>query len=339
MFLVSLIVVFGSFLLYPEFLSGIENSIFMLFMFAFMTAIVATAAEALGDKGNDNLSVPLLSAIVLYFLLSGTKQLQIQLFLGIVLGAITAILSYRATFLSGSGSVTAFLLAVVIFGFGGWKWTVPILTFFILSSLLSKLGKIKYDTLFEKGSQRDHVQVLANGGIAGIFMVVEIFYPNPLNYLAYLGSLAAATADTWATEIGMRWGRKPRLISTMKTVSSGTSGGVTFAGIFGSILGSLVLILSGMVFVQTDLNSPGWMIFVVLTSSGFLASLVDSLLGATVQAQFKCQVCQKQTEKKIHCNDKTTLLISGFPWFDNDLVNFCNTIAGALFVIFFLKLL
>ena len=202
-----------------------------------MTAIVATAAEALGDKGNDNLTVPLLSAIVLYFLISSPRPLQFQFLLGIILGAMVSYLSYRARFLSISGSISAFLLAAVIFGFGGWKWTIPILTFFIFSSFLSKLGKLKYDGLFEKGSQRDHVQVLANGGIAGMIMIIQVLYPNPLNYLAYLGSLAAAAADTWATEIGMHWGRKPRLISNFKSVPLGTSGGVTIAGIIRFVSG------------------------------------------------------------------------------------------------------
>ena len=52
-----------------------------------------------------------------------------------------------------------------------------ILTFFILSSLLSRLGrsaKARYDLIFEKGSRRDHAQVLANGGIAGALMVLTL---------------------------------------------------------------------------------------------------------------------------------------------------------------------
>ena len=339
MFLVSFIVVFVTFSLYPAFLSGIDDSIFLVFMVAAMTAIVATAAEALGDKGNDNLTVPLLSAIVLYFLLSSTRPLQLQFFLGIFLGAVVTFFSYRAKFLSASGAVSAFLLAAVIFGFGGWKWTIPILTFFILSSLLSKLGKLKNDNLFEKGSQRDHVQVLANGGIAGILMIIQVLYPNPLHYLAYLGSLAAAAADTWATEIGMHWGRKPRLISNFKSVPLGTSGGVTSAGLFGSFLGSLILILSGAIFIQSIPDFAGWIIIILLTASGFFASLIDSLLGATLQLQYRCTICHKQTEKKIHCDDKKTAIISGVSWFNNDVVNFCNTIAGALFAVLTYRIL
>jgi uncharacterized protein (TIGR00297 family) len=339
MFMVSFAVVFITFKIYPNFMRSAHYSFFLLSLFAFSTAIIATAAEALGNKGDDNLSVPLLSAVILYFLLSGTRELQFQLFLGIILGTTAAFFSYRAKFLSASGSVAAFLLASILYGFGGWKWTVPILTFFILSSLLSKLGKSKFDTIFEKGSQRDHLQVLANGGIAGVMMIIEIFYPNPLNYLAYLGSLAAATADTWATEIGMRWGSRPRLITTFKSVSPGTSGGVTIAGLFGAYSGSFVLIMSGMVFITSTEYLSGWILIWFLASCGFIASLVDSLLGATIQAQFQCQLCHKKTEKKNHCRDKNTILVSGITWFNNDLVNFCNTMAGALFVVIIARFL
>lgn len=339
MFLVSFMVVFVTFLLYPAFLSGITNSIFLLVIIAVITAIVATAAEALGDKGNDNLTVPLLSAIVLYFLLSSTRPLQFQFFLGIILGAVVSFLSYRARFLSASGAVSAFLLAAIIFGFGGWKWTMPILTFFILSSFLSKLGKLKNDNIFEKGSQRDHVQVLANGGIGGILMIIQVLYPNPLLYLAYLGSLAAAAADTWATEIGMHWGRKPRLISNLKSVPPGTSGGVTSAGLLGSFLGSLILILSGAMFIQSDSFFPRLILIILLTASGFFSSLIDSLLGATLQVQYHCPICHKQTEKKIHCDNKKTARISGVSWFNNDVVNFCNTMAGALLAVLMSRIL
>jgi uncharacterized protein (TIGR00297 family) len=338
MFLVSSMVVFATFILYPTFLSEVEGSIFIFIMVAIATAIVATAAEALGDKGNDNLTVPLLSAIVLYFLLNNGREIQIQFFMGIVMGGMVTLLSYRAKFLSASGSVAAFLLATIIFGFGGWQWTVPILTFFILSSFLSKLGKLKYDSLFEKGSQRDHVQVLANGGIAGILMIIEVLYPNPFNYPVYLGSLAAATADTWATEIGMRWGKQPRLISNFKSVLPGISGGVTLAGLLGALIGSLILILSGILFIPSFLNLSGWLLVFLLTVSGFLGSLIDSLLGATLQVQYQCPVCHKQTEKKIHCDKKPTVMVSGISWLNNDVVNFFNTITGALFTALIIRL-
>ena len=338
MFLVSVLVILITFLLYPASLGNHDFSVLQMLVFSILTAVVATAAEALGDHGNDNLTVPLLSAVVLYFLLSQEVSQQYQFILGMILGGVTIFLSYRAKLLTASGAVSAFLLATIIFGFGGWKWTLPILTFFVSSSLLSKVGKFKFDTLFEKGSRRDHVQVLANGGIAGFCMILEVFIPSPINYLAYLGALAAANADTWATEIGMRWGKTPRLISNLNLVPPGTSGGVTAAGLFGALSGSVLLALCGLIFLTPAEGLSTGLLFTLIVSSGFAGSLVDSLLGAIFQIQYQCDVCNKMTEKNIHCEIRT-IPVSGIRWFDNDVVNFFNTLTGSLFVIMVVHLM
>lgn len=338
MFVVSTVAIFMTFLLYPPNLATSNHHIFYLLLFSLMAAVVATAAEALGDRGNDNLSVPLLTAFVLYFLLSGDKIHHFQFLIGMLLGGTVAFFSYKVRFLTANGSVSTFLLANVIFGFGGWKWTIPIMTFFLLSSLLSKLGKTSYDEIFEKGSRRDYLQVWANGGLAGLLMIWEILKPHPFIYLAYLGAMAAATADTWATEIGMRLGQKPRLISNFKPVPPGTSGGVTLGGLWGAFLGSLILALTGLGFLPEYQPIEKLLIILLLTLAGMTASLVDSLLGATVQVQYRCSVCQKITEKRIHCKTNQTVPISGLKWMNNDMVNFFNTLAGTILILWFLQL-
>jgi len=338
MFLVSAVAIFMTFLLYPPNLATSNHHIFYLLLFSLMTATVATAAEALGDRGNDNLSVPLLTALVLFFLLSGTKLQQFQFLFGMLLGGMVAWSSYKVRFLTANGSMATFLLASVIFGFGGWKWTIPIMTFFLLSSLLSKIGKISYDEIFEKGSRRDYLQVWANGGVAGLLMIWEILSPHRYIYLAYLGAMSAAMADTWATEIGMRLGRKPRLISTFRPVPPGTSGGVTLGGLSGAFLGAMILALSGSGFLTEYQTLEKLLIILLLTLAGMTASLVDSLLGATVQVQYRCGVCHKITEKHLHCKTNQTVPISGLKWMSNDMVNFINTLTGAALIIWLIQL-
>ena len=66
--------------------------------------------------------------------------------------------------------------------------------------------------------------------------------------------------------------------------------------------------------------------------AGFVGSLVDSILGGSIQAMFRCAVCNKETEKRVHC-DMQTHHIRGFKWIDNDGVNFVNTIVGAMIVL------
>jgi uncharacterized protein (TIGR00297 family) len=332
MFLVSALVIFLILLFYPFLESTLNiDSPWIALWFALLVAAITTAAEALGSKGSDNLSVPLLTALVLYFLLNHHLPEIQQFTIGTILAGFAAIFSYRLRFLTASGAVATFLLAAIIFGFGGWKWTVPILAFFILSSLLSRVGravKSRYDLIFEKGSRRDYAQVLANGGVAGALMILYMFIEQPQIYYLYLAALAAATADTWATEIGTLARQQPRLITTFRSVSAGTSGGITRAGLSGALGGAFIIALTGWMFS----NPWSYLILFSITISGFFGSIVDSYLGATLQVQFSCPCCNNITEKKIHCGKNRTVPVSGLLWMNNDMVNFLNTVSGLFFL-------
>ncbi len=341
MFVVSALSIFLTLILYPPSIAISNHTYLVLFGFSVLTAIIATAAEALGHRGNDNLTVPLLSAIVLFFVINSSATEHYQFLIGMLLGGIVAYLSFKVKFITASGSFTTFILASVIFGFGGWLWTIPILTFFVFSSLLSKAGKSvksQYELMFEKGNQRDHAQVLANGGIAGFLMSLHTLYPSPVLYLCYLGALASAMADTWATEIGVVFGKKPRLITNFKKVASGTSGGITLGGLIGALFGALILSLSGTIFYTNSFSLSFLNHFGVVGLAGFLGSIIDSYLGATLQVQYQCTQCGKITEKKMHCHDISTSKVSGISWINNDIVNLIATLSGGIFVLLMLKM-
>lgn len=54
----------------------------------------------------------------------------------------------------------------------------------------------------------------------------------------FLASLAAATSDTWATEIGRRYGGKPFQLRQISKDEIGRSGAMTFIGTLASLAGS-----------------------------------------------------------------------------------------------------
>ncbi|MBN2009722.1 DUF92 domain-containing protein [candidate division KSB1 bacterium] len=293
---------------------------------ALLTAVIATVCEAISYRGSDNLTVPIGSAFVMHLMIF-RPELVTGFTIGMLLAAIIALISYKLRFLSNSGTVATFLLGTIVFGIGGWNFALPILSFFILSSLISKLGKkrkkIVADT-FEKSSQRDMWQVWANGGVGGIIVLLHYLYPHPVWYYLFLASVAAATADTWGTEIGVFSKFSPRHILTFRRVPTGTSGGVTLLGSLGGIIGSLV-IASHLFMKETDLS-----LLVTITLAGFIGSIFDSIAGATIQAQYQCPTCNKYTEKILHCNQTTTKLTSGYAWINNDIVNTICTISAAI---------
>ena len=166
-----------------------------------------------------------------------------QILPGLGLAILISALAYRLHSLSKSGAIAAVALGTVVFGLGGLEWAALLLGFFISSSGLSRLFKRRKARLEEKvskGSRREAGQVLANGGVAGLFVILHLFFPQAIwPWLGCAGALAAANADTWATEIGFFSSVQPRLITNGRKVESGTSGGVTPLGYLAALGGSL----------------------------------------------------------------------------------------------------
>ena len=236
------------------------------------------------------------------------------------------VLSYRLKLLSLSGAIAAVMMGIPIFGYGGWMWAVPMLTFFFLSNLVGRVGKAKkaqFDLVFEKGGQRDAYQVLANGGVAGAVAVMFAVTGQVALYPVYCAALAAAAADTWATELGTLAKGTPRLVTTLQKVPAGTSGGITLTGLMSASAGALSVALAGWVFYG------GLYVVFWVTLCGVLGSLMDSLLGAMVQAQYRCDVCDKVTEKREHC-DRETKQVVGWGWMNNDWVNGLSVTGAAV---------
>jgi uncharacterized protein (TIGR00297 family) len=245
-----------------------------------------------------------------------------------------AIISFRVKFLTAGGSIATFILAGLIFSLGGVKWSIPILTFFIISSILSKLRKRKnagVELFFEKSGVRDQYQVLANGGIGGVLVIANFIYPYELFYLIYLSSLSAVCADTWATEIGT-WKRTTTFsILNFRSVEQGVSGGISVIGTLGALMGTIAIALSGIRWNRLPIDE--YFLLIILT--GLAGSFFDSFLGATIQLQNKCEVCSKITERQMHCGTGSKFY-KGSRWINNDMVNFLSSVFGAtlLFIIF-----
>jgi uncharacterized protein (TIGR00297 family) len=258
---------------------------------------------------------------------------MIQLAAGFILASLVAWIAYSLHGLTRDGAVTAALFGTLIFGFGGWQWSLLLLAFFISSSALTLLFKDRkrgINEKFSKGSERDAGQVLGNGGLATAFVLLNAVFPNQSwTWVGFAAALASVNADTWATELGTLNPRPPRLITDLrKRVAAGTSGGVSLWGTGAALLGAaLIGLLSVLLF-----PAEHWILFFLITVGGLLGSLFDSFLGATVQAMYFCPLDRKETEKHpLHTCGTETILIRGWKWLNNDWVNLaCGAFGSAL---------
>lgn len=243
--------------------------------------------------------------------------------------------------LTPGGVIASIFIGTVIFGTGGISWAIPLIFFFISSSVLSKHNysqKYSIKVQFQKGDTRDFFQVLANGGIP-LFCGLIIWIQPDYEFLwtaGFTGALCTATADTWSTEIGVLSKTPPRLITTGTVVPPGTSGGLSFTGTIAGTVGAIstgVISWAGIIYFQSallsDMYPPVFFCTAAAIIGGITGNFLDSLLGATIQAQFYCSTCQTYTECSVHHCGSLSTHVSGISWIHNDLINFISIGAGA----------
>ncbi len=288
-------------------------------------SIMAAMFEASTTGGFDNLTVPLGTAVYAYHLVAGGSVTM--LWWAILAGSLIAVPSYWLEYLTADGAFWTAITAVTVVAFGGWFWLVAILAFFLSSSILTKLLAPK--STFKSGEARDSYQVLANGGVPMIIALIHRFWPGlwGVDWLvSYLIALAVVNSDTWSTEIGALSPSDPLNILTFKPMRKGSSGAISLVGTVGGILGAA--------FIAALAFFKGYSIqtFLLITLLGTVGNLIDSILGATIEAKYLCEVCGGIYDVKEHCG-KPTKYIGGIPWFGNNMVNFTASLLTVAIIV------
>jgi len=218
-----------------------------------------------------------------------------------------------AGWLTLGAAVAAGIVGSAVGGGAGLAGLAALGTFFLSGSLLS--------TRRGGGTARRAVQVMANGWTATAGALLVPVWPAA-GWALLAGGLAAAQSDTWATEIGRHARRPPRSIVSGKPVAPGTSGGVTPLGTLGGMAGAGVLAIVAQL-AGAPAPTPS-----CVATAGIGGMLVDSLLGATLQARFRCAGCGQIVETVTHCGERGSHA-GGYGWMTNDAVNALATASGA----------
>lgn len=293
-------------------------------IFIILTAGMATIAEMISFRGSDNLSIPLLSFFTMHSLTIKDPYFEIM-FLCILFVFVVA---FNLKMITTSGFFGAIAMGFLIATYGSYKYLAPIGVFFILSSILSKIFPDKSNEI-KRGSKRDIIQVFANGGIPLLLCIINAFTKyDSMIYLLFLSSVAAATADTWATELGKLSRRNPVSIVNFQVMEPGLSGGITIIGTIGSLMGASVIGLIGLIIGLQIYDIYGIIII------GFISGILDSVLGATLQAKY-----QTKDGKIIEYRHQGEYLVSGYHWMNNDLVNLLNTASAPLLMYLYIQLI
>ncbi len=225
-------------------------------------------------------------------------------------------------------------------------------TFFVCtSSAITKIGK-NIKLKLGVGTDihgRTAAQIIAVGLLPGLFGTLSFttymlgFYAMAHSLLiAALSMIATSNADTWASEIGVLYRGKPRLIlNPLIRAETGTSGAVSFLGLLASIAGatSVALLATSLAYLPhmvllapefTDLECSPLKMMTIVTVSGFAGELADSVLGLILQEKRQCLKCGIICETEKHCSVDTVALW-GFKCVKGEHINLLSQLfAGAL---------
>lgn len=261
----------------------------LIFFISVIGAVTGALLECVSTKIHDNITVPIGSAMVMWLFASfGYSVSYTYMLLAFAFALVLGYLAYRAGIADMSGLLSATLVGVLIIAFTDVWWFLLLLTFYLLGGGFTnyKYGyKQSLGIAQGKGGARGYKNVFSNSLVAIVASIGYTIFPHAANIFLYiyLGSVATATGDTLASEIGTTYKGKPRMITTLKEVEPGVDGGVSSLGEIAAIFGSMVIALFALLVGVIEIDQYCLLGMSIITISGFVGTNIDSLLGATMQ--------------------------------------------------------
>ena len=214
---------------------------------------------------------------------------QTNLLISVALVMILMVISRIRKILNESGTWAAAIMGLVVAIGGHWTWLVTLLAFLSAGFFVTRW---RYDEKKEMGfnegedGERDWTNVISNGGVPMLISLYAFMTEDWQELLPiFVASVAVATSDTFASEVGCLDNRV-YMITTLKKCEPGLNGGFSpngqIAALVGALLISLVATALGMLVSAEALSSPVEFI-VSISIIGFLGCQVDSLLGALLE--------------------------------------------------------
>ena len=202
----------------------------------------------------------------------------------LVMNAVLIAWAQRFPLLTKAGWCHAGILGTVLWGSLAWRGWLAVVAYLALGSLVTKMGFARKQELGlaeGRGGRRgpENVWGSAFTGLVLALLIAAGIGSPALLLIGFSASFAAKLADTFGSEIGKRWGRTTLLITTLRPVPPGTEGAVSVEGTLASAVGSLLMTV---VMALLGLLQSG-AAFALVLMVGFIATLLESLLGALGQ--------------------------------------------------------
>ena len=210
--------------------------------------------------------------------------------------------------LTPTGYLNAWILGVIVWGTLGWRGYTVVMFYFLVGSAVTFIGIAEKEA---EGIAEERSGVRGAGNVWGsaltgtICALGTLFVASPIRellILGYVASFCTKLSDTTASEVGKAYGKRTFLITTLQPVPRGTEGAVSLEGTIAGVVASVAIAI-----LAWAIGSIGGIDIIWCAIAAFIATTIESLIGATLEAKFA--------------------------WLTNDLVNFINTVIGAVVAI------
>ena len=207
--------------------------------------------------------------------------------------------------LTPAGYIHAWILGVLVWGTLGWQGYIVVMFYFLVGSAVTFVGMAEKEAegiAEERSGARGPGNVWGSALTGTICAIATLFGDEPwqkILILGYVASFSTKLSDTVASEIGKAYGKRTFLITTLKPVTRGTEGAVSLEGTVAGIVASLAIAI--LAWSIGMINVLGIFLCAI---AAFIATTIESLIGATLESKFN--------------------------WLTNDIVNFINTVIGAI---------
>lgn len=271
------------------------NDFNTMFFLAVLGTVTGTLLYTVVDE--ENIAIPLGAGMAMWLFssLSYTAPSPAAIVIAVAFPMAIGIASYKLNAADLSGALAGVLSGLLMIVFGGISWFLLLLVFFFLGTIFTKYKygyKRKIGAAQSNEGSRGYKNVFGNCLAPLVFVVaygavgdVTIPYLGNVDksvfLIGYLASMATATGDTLASEIGSTYRGEPRMITTFKKVKAGTDGAVSILGEFSALFGSAAIAIVAIAMGVTGPNVAAALVLTVL--GGFLGTNIDSVLGATLQ--------------------------------------------------------
>ena len=277
-----------------------------------LLSVLAAILELI-DFGLDNLALPIVTffaACLLNFADNATVAL--------IIFEMVFVIAFFSRLISYYGALLASLIGFLFYFYGGISGIIFVMGCYAVMISVSLVGKILKNDLssvVKKTRGKDLIEIFVNGAGALLSLLLYACTESYGFYAMALISLSAGFVDSLASDVGTLSHRRPYDIFHRRVVAKGMSGGITVLGTLASLIGAVIFAVVITVICEFPLYA-----IPLISAVSYAGCIVDTVLGALVQAKYRCSVCGADTERDTHCGSPTRL-IGGVSFINNDTVN------------------